>query len=79
MTPEQQAATQKAADDAAALGRSRQLQLEDDLVQFFKDQGLEVYEPDVDAFRTQVQAAYLASPYAASWPAGIVDAINAAN
>jgi TRAP-type C4-dicarboxylate transport system substrate-binding protein len=79
MTPEQQAITQKAADDAAALGRSRQLKLEDDLVQFFKDQGLKVYEPDVAAFRTQVQAAYLASSYAASWPAGIVDAINAAN
>ncbi len=79
MTPEQQAATQKAADDAAALGRERQLKLEDDLVQFFKDQGLEVYTPDVEAFRTQVQAAYLASPYAESWPEGIVEAINAAN
>lgn len=79
MTPEQQTITQKAADDAAALGRARQLQLEDELVQFFKDQGLEVYTPDVDAFRAQVQAAYLASPYAESWPAGIVDAINAAN
>ncbi|PKP71435.1 MAG: C4-dicarboxylate ABC transporter [Alphaproteobacteria bacterium HGW-Alphaproteobacteria-4] len=79
MTPEQQAATQKAADEAAETGRQRQLKLEDELVQFFKDQGLKVYEPDVAAFRTQVQAAYLASPYAASWPEGIVEAINAAN
>jgi TRAP-type C4-dicarboxylate transport system substrate-binding protein len=79
MTPEQQAATQKAADDAAELGRQRQLQLEADLVAFFKEQGLAVYEPDVAAFRDAVQAAYLASPYAESWPAGIVDAINAAN
>jgi len=78
MTPEQQAATQAAADAAAETGRQRQLQLESDLVQFFKDQGLKVYEPDVAAFRDAVQAAYLASPYAASWPAGIVDAINAA-
>lgn len=78
MTPEQQAATQAAADAAAEAARQRQLALEDELVQFMKDQGLKVYEPDVEAFRTQVQAAYLASPYAASWPAGIVDAINAA-
>ena len=78
MTPEQQAATQAAADAAAETGRQRQLQLEADLVQFFKDQGLKVYEPDVAAFRTAVQAAYLASSYADTWPAGIVDAINAA-
>jgi TRAP-type transport system periplasmic protein len=78
MTPEQQAATQAAADAAAEAARQRQLGLEDELVQFMKDQGLKVYEPDIEAFRTQVQAAYLASPYAAAWPAGIVDAINAA-
>jgi len=77
MTPEQQAITQKAADDAAEVARQQQLALEDELVAFFKEQGLKVYEPDVAAFRSQVQAAYLASEYAASWPAGIVDAINA--
>lgn len=77
MTPEQQATTQKAADDAAAAARSRQLGLEDELVQFFKDQGLKVYEPDVEAFRAQVQAAYLASDYAKAWPEGIVEKINA--
>ncbi|MFN3973226.1 MAG: TRAP transporter substrate-binding protein DctP [Gemmobacter sp.] len=78
MTPDQQAATQAAADAAAESGRQKQLALEEELVQFMKDQGLKVYEPDVEAFRTQVQAAYLASDYAKAWPAGIVDAINAA-
>ncbi|MDZ4134536.1 MAG: TRAP transporter substrate-binding protein DctP [Paracoccaceae bacterium] len=78
MTPEQQATTQAAADAAAAAGRTKQLGLEDELVAFFKEQGLKVYEPDVDAFRTKVQADYLASEYAKAWPAGIVDAINAA-
>lgn len=78
MTPEQQAATQAAADEAAEVARQRQLALEDELVQFMKDNGLKVYEPDVDAFRAQVQAAYLASEYAKDWPEGIVDAINAA-
>ncbi len=59
LTPEQQATVQKAADDAAELGRQQQLALEDELVQFFKDQGLDVYEPDVTAFRSHVQKAYL--------------------
>lgn len=78
MTPEQQDATQAAADAAAELARQRQLQLEDELAAFMVEQGLKVYEPDVDAFRERVQAAYLASPYAEAWPDGIVDAINAA-
>jgi len=77
MTPEQQAATQAAADAAAEAGRTRQLALEAELEQFFKDQGLKVYTPDVDAFRARVQAAYLASDYAKAWPEGIVDKINA--
>jgi TRAP-type transport system periplasmic protein len=76
-TPEQQAVVQKAADDAAEQGRQRQLALEEELVQFFKDQGLKVYEPDVEAFRSAVQSAYLASEYAAAWPEGIVEKINA--
>jgi tripartite ATP-independent transporter DctP family solute receptor len=75
--PEQQAITQKAADDAAELGRQRQLALEAELVQFFKDKGLEVYEPDLAAFRARVQKAYLESDYAKAWPKGILDKINA--
>lgn len=78
MTPEQQEATQAAADAAAELARNRQLELEDDLADFFREQGLRVYEPDVEAFRTRVQAAYLASAFANDWPEGIVDAVNAA-
>jgi TRAP-type C4-dicarboxylate transport system substrate-binding protein len=77
LTPEQRAITQKAADDAAELGRQRQLALEAELVQFFKDKGLEVYEPDVAAFRARVQKAYLDSDYAKAWPKGILDKINA--
>jgi tripartite ATP-independent transporter DctP family solute receptor len=77
LTPEQQATVQKAADDAAELGRQRQLKLEGELEQFFKDQGLKVYTPDVDAFRAQVQKAYLESDISKSWPEGMVDKINA--
>ncbi|SDW56423.1 TRAP transporter substrate-binding protein DctP [Roseicitreum antarcticum] len=78
MTPEQQEATQAAADAAAEVARNRQLALEDELADFFRAEGLSVYEPDVEAFRTHVQAAYLASEFANDWPEGIVDAVNAA-
>jgi tripartite ATP-independent transporter DctP family solute receptor len=77
LTPEQQATVQKAADDAAEAGRQKQLALEVELEQFFKDKGLKVYAPDVDAFRAQVQKAYLESDFAKTWPEGMVDKINA--
>lgn len=77
LSPEQQATVQKAADDAAESGRQKQLALEIELEQFFKDKGLKVYTPDVDAFRTQVQKAYLESDYAKTWPEGMVEKINA--
>ena len=74
---DQQAAVQKAADDAAESGRKKQLALEDELATFFKDKGLDVYTPNVDAFRTHVQAEYLKSDFAKDWPKGMVDKINA--
>jgi tripartite ATP-independent transporter DctP family solute receptor len=77
LTAEQQATVQKAAEDAAELGRQRQLALEAELEQFFMDEGLKVYTPDVEAFRTQVQKAYLESEFAKDWPEGLLDQINA--
>ncbi len=77
LSAEQQATVQKAADAAAELGRQRQLALEDELVQFFKDKGMDVYEPDVKAFRDQVQKAYLESDFAKDWVPGMIDKINA--
>jgi len=76
MTPEQQAATQAAADAAAAHARELQLQKEADAVAFLTEKGLKIYEPDVAAFREAVQAAYLASDYAKDWPEGMLDRIN---
>lgn len=75
--PEQQATVQKAADDAAESGRQKQLALEAELEGFFKEKGLKVYAPDVDAFRTHVQKMYLESDFSKTWPAGLVDKINA--
>ncbi len=77
LTEEQQGIVQAAADEAAELGRQRQLALEDELADYFEEQGLEVYEPDIEAFRTRVQEAYLASEFAADWPDGMLEQINA--
>lgn len=76
-TPEQQKIVQQAADDACTQARIAQLKLEDELVAFFKEKGLKVYEPDVAAFRAHVQKEYLASKFAKDWPPGMVDKINA--
>lgn len=77
LRPEQQQIVQKAADDAAELGRQRQLALETELEGFFKERGLKVYTPDVEAFRTRVQKMYLESKFAKDWPPGMIDRINA--
>jgi tripartite ATP-independent transporter DctP family solute receptor len=77
LTPQQQAVVQKAADDAAESARTKQLALEVELEGFFKEKGLKVYTPDVDAFRKKVQADYLASKFAKDWPAGLIEKINA--
>ncbi|MEZ5798158.1 MAG: TRAP transporter substrate-binding protein DctP [Paracoccaceae bacterium] len=77
LTPEQQAAVEKGAVDAAESGRQAQLAKEEELVGFLQEQGLEIYEPDLKAFREHVQAQYLASDFAKDWPAGALEAINA--
>jgi tripartite ATP-independent transporter DctP family solute receptor len=73
----QRAALQKGADDACEAARQAQLKLESDLEAFFKEKGLKVYAPDLNAFRSHVQKEYLASKFAKDWPAGLVDKVNA--
>lgn len=68
---------QSAADAAAESGRQKQLKLEGELVAFLEEQGMSVYEPDLAAFRNQVQSMYLSSEFAATWPEGVLDQINA--
>ncbi|MEL7343875.1 MAG: TRAP transporter substrate-binding protein DctP, partial [Pseudomonadota bacterium] len=77
LTPEQQLITQRAADAAAAYGRLKQLDKENSLADFIRSQGVEIYTPDLEAFRTHVQAQYVGSEAAASWPEGVLDKINA--
>jgi len=77
MTPAQQATVQKAANDAAEAGRQKQLALEGELEAFFKEKGLKVYTPNLNAFRKQVQEAYLKSDLAKNWEKGALEKINA--
>lgn len=76
-SPEQQAKLQAAADAAIAFSTDKHLAREKELVEKFKGAGLKIYEPDQAAFRDHVQKQYLASELAKSWPAGMVDKINA--
>ena len=77
LTPEQQMTVQRAADAAAAYGRLKQLDKENNLADFIGSQGVEIYSPDLDAFRDHVQSQYVGSDYAASWPQGVLEKINA--
>lgn len=77
LSPEQQATVEKAAVDAAESGRQAQLKKEEDLVAFLREKGMEIYEPDLNAFRIHVQAQYVGSEFAASWPEGVLEKINA--
>jgi tripartite ATP-independent transporter DctP family solute receptor len=77
MKPDQQARFQAAADAAIDFSTKKHQAREKELVEFFKTKGLNIYEPDQAAFRKYAQAKYLASDLAKSWPAGMVDKINA--
>ena len=77
MSPEKQAAFQAAADKAIEWSTQEHLKKERSSPGFFKTQGLDVYAPDVKAFRDFAQKKYLASDLAKSWPAGMLDKINA--
>ncbi len=77
LTPTQQQKVTAAAQAAAAFNNENRINEEAQLLDFFKKQGLQVIVPDVDAFRKAVRIAYLQSDYAKTWPAGMVDRINA--
>ena len=77
MTPAQQQKVQAAANKAIEWSASEHLKREAELAKSFKDQGLEVYTPDVKAFREYAQKMYLESDISKSWPKGMLDKINA--
>jgi TRAP-type transport system periplasmic protein len=77
MSPAKQKAFQAAADKAVAWSAAEHLKREAELADTFRKQGLEVYAPDVKAFREYAQKLYLSSDLAKSWPPGMLEKINA--
>jgi tripartite ATP-independent transporter DctP family solute receptor len=65
-----------AAQAAAAYNNENRIKEESQIVDFFKQQGLQVTTPDLEAFRKTVQGAYQNSDYAKVWPKGLVERIN---
>ncbi len=78
MSPAQRAAVAAAAQTATQYNNEGRLKEESQILDFFKQQGLQVSTPDVPAFRASVQQTYLKSEYAKVWPTGMLERINKA-
>ena len=68
---------QTAADQFADAVTAQALKDEAELSTFFKQQGLEIYAPDVGAFRKHVLETYTKSKWAKEWTPGMLERINA--
>jgi TRAP-type transport system periplasmic protein len=77
LPPARQQAFQAAVDKAIQWSAAEHLKREAELAEGFKRQGLEVYAPDLNAFRAHAQKVYLASDEAKSWPKDLLEKINA--
>lgn len=77
LNDEQKQVFKEAAEVARYFNDNNRMRDEAQLVKFFEAQGLVVTEPDREAFRKHVQACYLQSDYAKSWPQGLLERINA--
>ena len=77
MSALQKTKVRAAAQAAAAYNNDNRIKEESQLVDFFRQQGLQVTTPDVNAFRNAVQATYQSSDYAKAWPKGLLERINA--
>ncbi|OKH87226.1 sialic acid TRAP transporter substrate-binding protein SiaP [Thalassospira sp. TSL5-1] len=77
LSEKQQKIVHNAAEVATLYNNVHRIEDEAKLIEFFKEQGLKVYAPNVEAFREKVQQDYLNSDFAKDWPKGIVERINA--
>jgi TRAP-type transport system periplasmic protein len=77
MSPARQKTFQAAADKAIGWSTTEHLKRESELAEGFKKQGLDVYAPDVKAFRDYAQKIYLSSDEAKDWPKGMLEKISA--
>ena len=77
LTPEQQKKIKAAAQDAVKYNNENRIKDEASIAGEFKEKGLKITTPNVDAFRKEVQEKYLKSDYAKIWPKGMLEKINA--
>jgi TRAP-type transport system periplasmic protein len=77
MSPAKQKSFQAAVDKAINWSATEHLKREAELAEDFKKRGLDVYTPDLNAFRTYAQKVYLASDEAKAWPKGMLEKVNA--
>ena len=77
LTPAKQRAFQAAADKAIAWSTAEHQKREAELADSFRKGGLDVYVPNINAFRDYAQKVYLASDEAKAWPSGMLAQINA--
>ncbi len=77
LTPAQQKTVQAAADRFADAITAQMQKDETEMAAFFKSEGLDVYAPDVVAFRKHVLDVYAKSKFAKDWTPGMLERINA--
>jgi len=77
LAPAKQKSTQAAVDKALKWSTEEHLKREAELAETFRKHGLEIYTPNVAAFRTHAQKIYLASDEAKEWPKGMLEKIAA--
>jgi TRAP-type C4-dicarboxylate transport system substrate-binding protein len=77
MPPAKQKSFQAAVDKAIKWSAAEHSKREAELADGFRKQGLQVYAPNVDAFRSYAQKVYLGSDEAKEWPKGMLEKINA--
>jgi TRAP-type C4-dicarboxylate transport system substrate-binding protein len=77
LTPAQQKTMQTAADRFADAITAQMQKDETEMAAFFKSEGLDVYTPDVVAFRKHVLDVYAKSKFAKDWTPGMLERINA--
>jgi len=77
LSADQQKTVMDSAKKATAEITGNILANEAQLVDFFKGEGLQVYTPDVAAFRERAQKMYLESDFSKDWPQGLLERVNA--
>ncbi len=78
LSGEQKAAIEAAEAKAKAFNDEGVVKTEAEARSFFESKGVKVTTPDVAAFRDHVQKMFLESKFAANWPKGMLERINAA-